>query len=43
MASGSPMFCYLTELNNHAYVRDDTMVMTIVDTTDLQSCTVKRG
>ena len=35
IASGCPMFCYLTELNNHAYVRDDTMVMRIVDTTDL--------
>ena len=36
IASGCPMFCSLTELNNHAYVRDDTMFLKIiVDTTDL--------
>ena len=36
IASGCPMFCSLTELNNHAYVRDDTMfVKIIVDTSDL--------
>ena len=36
IASGCPMFCSLTELNNHAYVRDDTMfIKIIVDTTDL--------
>ena len=36
IASGCPMFCPLTELNNHAYVRDDTMFLKIiVDTTDL--------
>ena len=36
IASGCPMFCCLTELNNHAYVRDDTMFLKIiVDTTDL--------
>ena len=35
IASGCPMFCSLTELNNHAYVRDDTMFLKIiVDTTD---------
>ena len=34
IASGCPMFCSLTELNNHAYVRDDTMFLKIiVDTT----------
>ena len=33
---GCPRFCSLTELNNHAYVRDDTMLLKIiVDTTDL--------
>ena len=33
---GYPRFCSLTELNNHAYVRDDTMLLKIiVDTTDL--------
>lgn len=37
MASGCPMVCSLTELKNHAYVRDDTMfIKTIVDTTDLE-------
>ena len=36
IASGCPMFCSLTELNNHAYVRDDTMFLkVIVDTSDL--------
>ena len=36
IASGCPMFCPLAELNNHAYVRDDTMfVKIIVDTSDL--------
>ena len=36
IASGCPMFCSLTELNNHAYVRDDTIfIKIIVDTTDL--------
>ena len=36
IASGCPMFCSLTELNNHAYVRDDTIVIKIiVDRTDL--------
>ena len=36
IASGCPMFCFLTELNNHAYVRDDTMFLKIiVDTSDL--------
>ena len=35
-ASGCPMFCSLAELNNHAYVRDDTMFLKIiVDTSDL--------
>ncbi|KAJ7372393.1 TNF receptor-associated factor 1 [Desmophyllum pertusum] len=34
--NGYPMFCSLAELNNHAYVRDDTMFLKIiVDTTDL--------
>ena len=36
IASGCPTFCPLSELNNHAYVRDDTMfIKIIVDTTDL--------
>ena len=36
IASGCPMFCPLTELNNQAYVRDDTMFLKIiVDTSDL--------
>ena len=36
IASGCPTFCSLSELNNHAYVRDDTMFLKIiVDTTDL--------
>ena len=36
IASGCPMFCSLTELNNHAYVRDDIMFLKIiVDTSDL--------
>ena len=36
IASGCPTFCPLSELNNHAYVRDDTMFLKIiVDTTDL--------
>ena len=35
IASGCPMFCSLTELNNHAYVQDDTMFLKIiVDITD---------
>ena len=35
IASGCPMFCSLTELNNHAYVRDDKMFLKIiVDITD---------
>ncbi|KAJ7372397.1 hypothetical protein OS493_019849 [Desmophyllum pertusum] len=34
--TGCLMFCSLAELNNHAYVRDDTMFLKIiVDTTDL--------
>ncbi len=38
IASGCPTFCPLSELNNHAYVRDDTMFLKIiVDTTDLWS------
>ena len=36
IASGCPMFCSQAELNNHAYVRDDTMFLKIiVDTSDL--------
>ena len=36
IASGRPIFCSLAELNNHAYVRDDTMFLKIiVDTSDL--------
>ena len=36
IASGCPMFCSLAELNNHAYVRDDTLFLKIiVDTSDL--------
>ena len=36
IASGCPMFCSLTELNNHAYIRDDTLFLKIfVDTSDL--------
>jgi len=36
IASGSPTFCPLFELNNHAYVKDDTMfIKVIVDTTDI--------
>jgi len=36
IASGCPMFCSLDELNNHAYIRDDTMfIKVIVDITDL--------
>ena len=34
IASGCPMFCSLTELNNHAYVRDDTMFLKIIVDTD---------
>ncbi len=35
IASGCPMFCSLTELDNQAYVRDDTMFLKIiVDTAD---------
>ena len=36
IASGAPRFFPLTELDKHAYVRDDTMfVKIIVDTSDL--------
>ena len=36
IASGCPMFCSLSELNTHAYVRDDTMFFKIiVDTVDI--------
>ena len=36
IASGCPMFCSLDELNNHAYIQDDTMfIKVIVDTIDL--------
>ena len=36
IASGCPMFCSLAELDNHAYVRDDTMFLKIiVETSDL--------
>ena len=36
IASGCPTFCPLSELNNHAYVKDDTMfIKVIVDTTDI--------
>ena len=36
IASGCPMFCSLSELNNHAYIRDDTLFLKIiVDTSDL--------
>jgi len=36
IASGCPMFFSLTELNNHSYVRDDTLFLNIiVDTSDL--------
>ena len=36
IASGCPTFCSLPELNNHAYVRDDTMFFKItVDTADI--------
>ena len=36
IASGCPTFCPLSELNDHAYVRDDTMFLKVtVDTTDL--------
>ena len=36
IASGCPLFCPLSELNNQAYVRDDTMFLKIiVDTLDL--------
>ena len=36
IASGCPTFCPLSELNDHAYVREDTMFLkVIVDTTDL--------
>ena len=38
IASGCPTFCPLSELSNHAYIRDDTVTMfikIIVDTTDL--------
>ncbi|KAM7434103.1 hypothetical protein ABFA07_015762 [Porites harrisoni] len=36
IASGCPTFCSLSEVNNHAYIRDDVMFLkVIVDTTDL--------
>jgi len=36
IASGCPTFCPLSELNNHAYVKDDTMfIKVIVDTADM--------
>ncbi len=36
IASGCPTFCPLSELNNHAYVKDDTMfIKVIVDTSDI--------
>ena len=36
VASGCPTFCPLSEVNNHAYIRDDVMFLkVIVDTTDL--------
>ena len=36
IASGCPNFCSLSDLNSHAYVRDDTMfIKIIVDTTDI--------
>ena len=36
IASGCPLFCPLSELNNHAYMRDDAMFLKIiVDTVDL--------
>lgn len=35
IASGCPMFCPLADLDNHAYIKEDTMfVKVIVDTTD---------
>ena len=37
IASGCPMFCSLTELNNHAYVRDDTMFLRIM-VRDVEDC-----
>lgn len=36
IASGCPLFCSLTTLNNHAYIREDTMFLRIiVDTSDI--------
>lgn len=36
IASGCPTFCHLSELNNHAYVRDDTMFFKVlIDTSDI--------
>ena len=36
IASGCPTFCPLSELSNHAYVRDDTIFLKVmVDSTDL--------
>ncbi|XP_074622762.1 TNF receptor-associated factor 2-like isoform X2 [Acropora palmata] len=36
IASGCPLFCSLTMLNNHAYIREDTMFLRIiVDTSDI--------
>ena len=37
IASGFPMFCSLTELNNHAYVRGDTMFLRII-VWDVEDC-----
>ena len=35
IASGCPLFCSLSDLNTHAYVRDDTMFLkVIIDTAD---------
>lgn len=36
IASGCPNFCSLSDLNSHAYLRDDTMfIKIVVDTTDI--------
>ena len=36
IASGCPTFCSLSQLNNHVYVKDDTMfIKVIVDTSDI--------
>ena len=43
IASGFPMFCSLTELNNHAYVRDDTMFLKIAVTpVDVVECVTQQ-